>query len=307
LCCFNRTKLEQTEALNIVQIHCIFVQINPQMKRFNSFYSLNVFSLQLKNWEYPEHSHNFYELIFIEEGNGSQTLNGITFSYKKDDVFILTPADIHFFTIENETTFLFIKFTEQIFIDKLAGNKDNNWYKAIRTTLQNPNLQPGNIIKDPDERQNIVYLAKMLKLEFVKKQHYHNEVVLELFGIIMVLVARNITNALSNNGTTSEDKTIAILSYIRQNAFYKEKMRIREIADVFNMSPNYVSIYIKKHTGISVQKLIIQTKLKAAEQLLEQGKMNINEISGILGFTDASHFNKLFKKYKMMNPSAKKA
>ena len=274
------------------------------MKRFNSFYSLNVFSLQTKTWDFPEHKHNFYELILIENGSGSQTLNGVTFPYFKNDVFLLTADDSHHFTITEETTFIFVKFTEQVFIEKLDGNKKSDWYSILIRALQNPNLQPGNIMQNAQDLDHVFTLVNILKCEFIEKKRYAHQTTLELFGVVMLLVARNIDSSMDHKEQQSgTDKVNSILSYIRANIFDSEKMRIKALAAEFYMSPNYISIFIRKNTGIALQQLIMQTKLKVAEQLLTQSKMNVNEIAARLGFTDASHFNKLYKKYKLVNPT----
>lgn len=93
-----------------------------------------------------------------------------------------------------------------------------------------------------------------------------------------------------------------MLAYIRQNILDKEKIKLDAIANEFHMSPNYVSIFLKKHTGLSIQKLVLETKLKIAERLMRQSNLNISEVAVRLGFTDSSHFNKIFKKYRNMTP-----
>ena len=69
------------------------------------------------------------------------------------------------------------------------------------------------------------------------------------------------------------------------------------------MSSNYVSIFIKKHAGISIKQYVIQTKITMAERLLKQTNLTISEIAKKTGFVDSSHFNKIFKKYSGINPS----
>ena len=55
-------------------------------------------------------------------------------------------------------------------------------------------------------------------------------------------------------------------------------MKIENPAEEFMLSPNYISIYIKKQTGFSIQQHIIQHKLKTAEKLLLQSHYNISEL-----------------------------
>ncbi|WP_316794208.1 AraC family transcriptional regulator [Pedobacter frigoris] len=277
------------------------------MKRFNNFHSINVFSLELVKWEYELHKHNFYELIFIEEGAGSHLLNEMDYTYKKGDVFLLTPDDAHEFVIEEKTVFTYVKFTEQVFLEKLSTKKRSQWEEALKNILASNQINQGNIICDPQDNAHVFAILKVLLYEFQNKLPFKSEAVLELFGSLMVLITRNLnTNRPIDLGGIDKEteKLNNILAYARIHAFDQEKSLIPYIAAHFLMSPNYISIYVKKHTGLSLQQQIIHFKLKTAEKLLKQKRLNINEIAERLGFTDASHFNKTFKKYLGKNPSA---
>lgn len=276
------------------------------MKRFNNFHNINVFSLELVKWEYELHKHNFYELIFIEKGAGSHLLNEMDYAYKKGDVFLLTPDDAHEFVIEEKTVFTYVKFTEQIFVEKLSTKNRSQWEEALKNVLASPNINQGNIICDPQDNAHVFSLLKVLKYEFQNKLPFKSEAVLELFGSLMVLITRNLntTSPVDMGGIDKEtEKLNNILAYARTHAFDDEKSLKTHIAAHFLMSPNYISIYVKKHTGLSLQQHIIHYKLKTAEKLLKQKRLNINEIAAKLGFTDSSHFNKTFKKYLGENPS----
>ncbi|TDW51684.1 AraC-like protein [Flavobacterium sp. 270] len=275
------------------------------MQRFNSFQSINVFSLELETWTYELHKHNFYELIFVEEGKGKHLLNEISFSYKKGDVFLLTPDDAHEFVIEEKTIFTYIKFTEQVFIEKLSANKKTQWEESLKNVLTMNQFNIGSIIENEQDNHNLFLLVRILKAEFIDKRLFGDEAVIELFGALMVIITRNLNENknIRNRFSHDTEKLNNILTYIRINALDNEKMDIENIARHFFMSSNYISIYIKKHTGLSLQQHIIQLKLKTAEKLLRQKRFNINEIAIRLGFNDASHFNRIFKKYKAMSPS----
>jgi len=277
------------------------------MKRFNSYHSLNVFRLTLDEWQFPTHKHNFYEFIFVEKGTGNHILNESLFPYNEGDVFLLRPEDAHYFEIAENTQFIFIKFTEQLFIEKLEGKKTAKWMDVIKSLLLNPSSINGSLVTDADDKKHIQHLLQILLIEFSKTCVYSRELVLELFGAVMMMVARSYSTVQHGEqcpGNTELDKLNNILSYIRLYALEAEKMHIENIAEYFSMSPNYISIYVKKHSDVSIQQHIVQTKLKAADQLLKNSRNNINEIATKLGFTDASHFNKMYKKYKGISPGA---
>jgi AraC family L-rhamnose operon regulatory protein RhaS len=302
---FNEAKLSGCSEQIIVNIHVVSVKINAvsMIRRFNSFYSLNVFSLELEKWEFEWHKHNFYELIFIEQGRGKHKMNDGSFNYKEGDVFLLTPDDAHSFEIAEKTIFTYVKFTEQVFLDQLKTKSVSQVQQALKTLLAGQKTFHGSIVSDNTDAKNIFRLVRIMKLEFEQNRLYGRELLLELFDPLIILLARNVNNGQGSAELHSETERLNdILGYIRMHALDNEKSRIKVIAASFAMSVNYISIYVKKHTGLSIQQHILQTRLKYAELLLKEKRYNINEIAVRLGFSDASHFNKIFKKYKKVSP-----
>lgn len=273
-------------------------------KRFFSASSFNIFELDLESWDYPKHGHNFFELVFIQSGNGIHKLNDSSFDYDEGDVFLLTPDDEHEFVVANRTVFGYLKFTEQLFLEKTELVSDLKWRKKIDAIILHANSLPGSIIKNEQDREGVFQLFQLLKKEFKAPSTYSRSILLELFGALLIIISRNISNNSLTIVFTEKDKVNAILTYVRQNVLDNEKIKISAIADEFNMSPNYVSVFIKKHAGISIQNYVIQTKMKMAERLLKQTSLNFSEIAMKMGFTDSSHFTKAFKKNRGMTPKA---
>lgn len=274
------------------------------MERYNSFHSINVFTLEIEQWQYEVHKHNFYELIFVEKGAGMHILNGISFPYNKGDVFLLTPNDAHEFEINQKTKFIYLKFTEQAFLEKLNTNKKTYWEEALKNVLLQMDNIAGSIVNNDQDKEHLFSLLNIMLYEFKITALFNNEVTLELFGAVMSIITRNLnqTKVSTRKYDKDSEKINSILSYIRINSIDNDKMDIKNMASKFFMSPNYISIFVKKHSGISIQQHIIQSKLKSAEKLLKQNRFTINEIAERLGFNDASHFNKIFKKYKSVSP-----
>jgi AraC-like DNA-binding protein len=80
-------------------------------------------------------------------------------------------------------------------------------------------------------------------------------------------------------------------------------LKAEVLAKHFGISSNYISEYFKAQIGQSLQEYIIDYKLKLIETRLKFTDMQINEIVHELGFSDASHLNRIFKKYKGISPS----
>lgn len=276
------------------------------MKRFFSKHSLNIFTLALEKWDFPIHNHNFYELIFVEEGSGTHIVNDISVPYKKGDLFLLTPRDAHRFEIKEHTVFTFIKFTEQLLIEKTEGTAKGKWRKKIDAVLCNPNTSPGSIVTNQKEKANLFTLKKMLVDEYEKSDYFSRQIVLDLFGALITSISRSISKSETYiTKKKNEDSTgiNQILAYIRQHIYDRDALSLESLAERFQYSPNYIGIFIKKHTGLSLRQIILETKVKTAERLLKGSELSIKEIAARLCFNDTSHFSKTFKRLKGVSPT----
>ncbi len=260
----------------------------------------------VSEWGYAKHKHNFFELTLILKGSGQHLLNDSIIDYKEGDVFFLTPKDEHEFVVAEPTIFGIIKFTEQLFLEKANLTSSTQWRKNLDEVIFYANIIPESIIAYDADRKQIFSLYQLIKSEIENALVFNRHVLVDLFGALLIILSRNLKSSLKDNPkaiVSEKEKIDTILTYIRQHLLDKNRIKIKAIADTFYMSPNYVSVFIKKHAGISIQQYVIQTKLKMAERLLKQTNLTISEIAEKTGFTDSSHFNRIFKKYNGMNPS----
>lgn len=274
------------------------------MKRILNFRDFNVFSLEKEVWDIDYHNHNFYELILVENGKGKHRLNDITFPYKKGDVYLLTPSDAHEFVIERKTRFLYVKFTKQFVLDNLLLFKRADAMETVKLLLLNRPVTYKSAIKSKTDTAHVFELGKMLHTAYITQNIFKDEMISHLFLTVLLVLAKSFSEHTDKKKWMAREDTKIdkILSYINIYALDKQKMKMENLAKEFLMSENYISIYVKKSTGLSIQNHILQFKIKAAEKMLKQSRFNINEISERLGFNDASHFNKIFKKYNKMAP-----
>ncbi|WP_194767776.1 AraC family transcriptional regulator [Tamlana sp. I1] len=277
-------------------------------QRFYITKDLDVLEFEAVNeWGYPRHKHNFFELTFVLYGKGQHVLNESIINYKTGDIFFLTPKDEHEFIIAEPTRFGIIKFTEQLFLEKSTFSVQVYGQKNIDAVIFHANIIAESIVHFEHDKAQLTGLYHLIKNEINNKLVFNRHVLTELFAALLLVLSRNLKASIKNKtseGISDQEKIENILAYIRQNVLDKELIKIKRIAEEFYMSPNYVSVFIKKHAGISIQQYVIQTKIKMAERLLKQSNLGINEIADKLGFVDASHFNKIFKKYTGKNPSA---
>lgn len=104
----------------------------------------------------------------------------------------------------------------------------------------------------------------------------------------------------SEKTVTLKDEIDRAILYIGKN--YGENLSLTEIAKSANLSPNYFVRKFKERTGYAPLKYVNVMKMERAKYLIEQSDDSIGAIMEELGFYDASHFSKLFKKYCGYSP-----
>ena len=93
-----------------------------------------------------------------------------------------------------------------------------------------------------------------------------------------------------------------IINYVEDH--YNEKISLDQIAENMYLSPFYVSRIFKSETGNTPIRHLINIRLEKAKELLEEGyRGSIQEVAAMVGYDDAYHFSKLFKKRYGISPS----
>ena len=245
---------------------------------------------------------NFFELIHVIDGTGIQIVNKNRFNYRKGNLFLLTPQDVYSFDIATPTTFFFLRFNE-LFVKEKTG-KDKDTVNQVEYILQNASHRPGCILKNKVDKPLIASLIESILNEQTNQQLYYHRITEQIVNTIITVVARNIALKLPKNIKESTgEPVLEILQYIQENIFDQENLRAEKLSNHFNISLNYLGRYFKKQIGETLQSYIVNYKLRLVETRLLHSDMRINEIAYELNFSDESHLNRVFKKYKGVNPS----
>ncbi|AXT59541.1 AraC family transcriptional regulator [Aquimarina sp. AD10] len=254
----------------------------------------------------------FFEIVYIEKGNGAIKINGKKVSYSASSIFVFVPDDIYIIQAETPTTVTAIKFLKSFFRNSSSQNTllpINHWFRKIEEILNSEShqLREMQFESDPD-RKHLVSLVNMVANEYLNRQSFDIFIIENSLSVILHLIARNIQYI--NIETIKEVKSSKIqqiINYIHSNIYNPELLSTKNLAKEFHIASNYISEYFKKHTDVSLKKYILHYKLKLVETRLKYTDSQDSEIALELGFTDSSHLNKTFKTYKNISLSEFKA
>lgn len=77
---------------------------------------------------------------------------------------------------------------------------------------------------------------------------------------------------------------------------------VAEIAEQVHRNPDYLSSLFKKETGKTITEYIMESRLRAAENMLLDSDCSCAEVSAAFAFSSQSYFTKMFRRYTGETP-----
>lgn len=261
------------------------------MKRYRQFEPVLVSEFKSSEWTHPEHNHNHYELIFIAQGRGVHMVNGHAFPYENGAIFFIGPEEQHYFEIEQETHFTYLKFTDA-YIYRKPVNLGELTRQVEYLIKSRETHRHGFPLLAPD-RLTIRLLFQVVAS--LKNDTLANQDLIwyQLLGIATILV-RNMPE-LQVDGDRSRDLQ-AIFCYIHKNIYTPNLLRSQVMAPHFNIVPDYLGTYFKRNVGMTLRTYIQQYRNTLIRQRITAGRMILKEIADEFGLTDVSHLSKILQK-----------
>ncbi len=232
------------------------------------------------NKHYPLHQHDFYELEYISEGQGTHLINGAAYPVRRGDIVFITPMDFHGFEAQNIKT-ITLHFYSKDMSPEIS---------ALISSLK------ADIVKDAGEK-NISDFERLIEI-FTANGHYAELQLKNLTELIIVnLFGRRAKNAVGNN---SGDSVSQAIGYININ--FRNKITLDIISQRFHISPSYFSREFKRRTGVCFTDYLAECRFSYAKKLLRNGNSVIDACLES-GFTGVRNFTKRFKKLYGVTPS----
>ncbi|MCI8516751.1 MAG: AraC family transcriptional regulator [Hungatella sp.] len=97
-----------------------------------------------------------------------------------------------------------------------------------------------------------------------------------------------------------ENVVSSVQKYIQNHI--EERLTLNEVAAVFGLSPNYLSVLFKKTCNVGFSEYITQMKISRAKAMLLEQDMKVYEVADRLSFESAFYFSKVFKKVTGCSP-----
>lgn len=245
------------------------------------------------------HSHDFPEIAVILDGTGEFCVDGSTLPVKKGDLLLFNPGVMHqsrHISDSHQAAEFYTAFTNLRF----------------RDMDENQNCFPGKpVLLHPKEKVflQISRLAEAMMVEACHTELGRYFMLKSYLTQLILLLYREQTGSASAAGTgyyfeSNNKKYIVeqVVDYFERH--FSEKISLDQIARNMYLSPFYISRLFKNEVGDTPINYLISLRMKEAEQLLlAQPDASVQDIAKSVGYEDAYHFSKVFKKHFGISPS----
>ncbi len=251
------------------------------------------------------HSHTFFEMVYVLHGTCENIFSSHTVTMKTGDICIIAPSVTHAISAFSNDCIVFNFVMKSATFKSVFLNSLPNYsalYDFFRKSLYAPNSSLYLYFKTGKDPVLLDIFDKIVD-EHEAKKSYFSSMTNALLTTFFITLLRNHEESMTavNPSEKKQDSNIVfILKYIET---HYNTLTLQELADFFNYSEKQLSRILKNYTGQTFSALVQNMRLSRAAELLKQPTLPISEIMETIGYSNTTHFYKIFKSKFGMTPA----
>lgn len=264
-------------------------------RHFNHVTDLFAFTYTDPETKDREHTHQFNELVIVDQGYGVHVLNGELYFIQEGDIFFILKDDRHFY---NELG------TLKLMNILINPNESFKYLKNLDLILQQllvKNNSPFIWLITEDKEKCINLAKKMHQIYLANNVSNESPILLQIESFFIQIISIIITGQKKYPQNSTQYKIRSLLRYLQQN--YCEHIDWKNLSEQFYMSSKTINRQIKKLTGLSPVNYLNRLRVLAGRDKLKQSDDLITEISLSCGFLNSDYFAKCYRKNFGISPS----
>ena len=230
-----------------------------------------------------------FELEFFNSSRGVSYIDDAKYPIKKGMFICAKPGQIRHSEFPVKCNFI------RIFEDE---NTDNKLVSLLKS-LPDCTYLDGDFMSD-----EILPLASRLGSCFSSSNV--SKATEMLINSLFYEILYKILGSIQGNSGQEELSSISRVAreayeYINEN--FTSDCSLKTIAEVVNISPNYLHTVFRESFGVSPYQYTVSKRIEKAKKLIMVGEVSMLDIALSLGFCSQSHFNRIFKEQTGETPT----
>lgn len=256
-----------------------------------------------KEFTYPIHKHEVFELNYVENGDGVLRIVGDSAETigNRELVLITSPDLEHVWEQDKCKSEDIREITVQFFFDFNSSYSLFNRTPLLPIKRMFEKARKG-VAFTPEAIDKVYPLLD--SLSSTKDKFYS---VINFLTLLYELSLADGTRELASSSFAKVDvdsesrRILKVKDYISKH--YTEEIRLADLADLVGMSTTSFSRFFKLRSGKTLSDYVVEMRLGVASRQLVDTTNSVSEICYDCGFNTLSNFNRLFRKYKGCSPT----
>ena len=241
----------------------------------------------------PYHAHEWMELAYMYSGSCSILIGDEKIELHRGECILINSFVGHSNSACSEDDILinFLinrKYLNTNFFNRFSDASYISQY-FIKSLINDQTANDYLFFKSGESKRLPLFISEFL-LEYYNKGSYSKDF-LDSYTTLIFLELAGIYKEQAEIDNKSNDIT-NILHYIEKN--YND-CTLESTAAFFHMNPNYLSGYIRKHTGKTFKGLLQEQRLEFAARLLKNTDMSTALVAHEAGYDNVTFFYKKFR------------
>ncbi len=246
---------------------------------------------------------SFYTVLILREGRGRYLVDDQSYVTRGNIIYFTNPGHLKGFEVEETLRGYIITFTES-FLKQYVHENILDECPFLIGEVAPPNYPDREIFQIFDD------LGSQLLQEYQSDSAYKYKVIGCLTVVLLLKIKECFWRAYDPLTEASTSSNITLTFQRSLEAHFRDLLagkcdrlfQVQDYAQAQYLHPNYFSTVIKYKTGKSVNSWIAEKTVAEAKALLARSSESVQEIAARLGFKDASHFSRFFKKQTKLSP-----
>lgn len=279
------------------------------------FHSASIDDFFSKFNSHSQHQHNFFELLIVLEGEAIQRIENEDYLYPAGTCCLINRNIIHKERFKGEAKILFLGLSVD-FIKELIGSHNTAYFKEQENVLANGIFQflEANL-KDNTSKTYLDFFPTFQNKHSIFELHrlsdaLVNSMLLPKLGssfLIKALICELFEYLDTDFHTTPVklSSSVDALLFSRISHLLEDtcgRMSRSQLEAALNYSGNYLNSIVHKYTGMCLFDYGMTFCMKQAKTWLTDSTESISSIAVRLGFSNRTHFYRIFKEKYGITP-----
>lgn len=241
----------------------------------------------------PPHNHDYIEVMYLYDGSVTHHWDGGQVTLTRGDFFFIPPGMLHWTDTcgAEDIAVNLILSTDLFEREQMCSGWLSDWFTDCETGNVQPLLRHTGMSAARDT------VCRMMQEAF-EPDMYSGEAVEQLFPVLLLDIRR------ASDGAREMREQNVLYSIVRYIESRYRTVTLAEAAAHFGYTPGYLSARMKRELGQSFSEFRQSFCMAQAALLLRESDLPVTEVASQSGFTNMTHFYRLFDRAFHQTPAA---